>query len=647
MAYYLSEQEAFEAYADDAKEAFKLFESYDEIERLANARPKDKLPEGFTGVTDADLASSLRKIPKEYMAQLFTGKVKAIDAEDAWVAELAQLRWDKKITRHANYEDLFFNKIIDWGYRANKYGSQPMLAFHSVSEAYAGANCALPYIRNVILEKGAVSDLGSNRIYLVQYYDKYRLKGIIAAAEAEEKKAKKEKRDSYNTWVIANLKKLLDNGSEDKKDSRQQNYTERQNNITSGGYKIIHCFQRGSEAPYYSFAPSLDEKDNVVKRDKCTNPTGDMPVIFLYTDIERENPYGLGVAALAAPNQNVQDAMTQLSVLNGFMLGRPSFAVKGNRNNVDLNSIKNIPDKLQFHGDADIQPIKTNASSFFSQFPNTMGFYKTQQQKILGSRDGSVSAQSGDPNFSKTSAGVKENVRSNNIDGNFLTNRHEQAYARLATTMLNIDFANMEGTDLIEILEDEASILDKAGMEMDRDGDGRITSREALIEFDRMRYKYEFEVDANSSKEQNDAQDAEELSGNVQVISRLAQLVTTYGPEILLGDYKFKTGEFANTLLRKQGLPDIDKFLVKVDPQEMNATQPAETDAAGATNMPTTPAQKSTGLDGNFVKERADYFAQKYQVPIKIALQIVQKELSGEEPDEIMEFVTQQGALDG
>lgn len=638
MAYYLTEAEAFEAYADDEKEAFKHFELYDEIERLANARPKDKLPEGFTGVTDADLASSLRKIPKEYMSQMFTGKVSTLDTDEAWIAEVAQLRWDKRIVPNANFEDLFFNKQLDWGYRANKYGSQPMFAFHRVSENYAGADCALPYIRNVILEKGAVSDLGSNRIYLVQYYDKYRLKGIIASAEAEEKKAKAEKRKSYNTWIIPQLKKLLDDGSEQPKDKRQQNYTERQNNTSVGGYKIIHCFQRGSKAPFFSFAPSLPKEDNVVKKDTNRNPMGDMPVIFLYTDIEREDPYGLGVAALAAPNQNVQDAFTQLGVYNGFMLGRPAYAVKGNRNSsgIDLNSIKNIPDKLQFHGDADIQPVKTNASSFFSQLPTTMGFFKTQQQKILGSRDGSISASSGDPNFSKTNAGVKENVRSNNVDGNFLTNRHEQAYSRLASTMLNIDFANMEGTELIKIVEEEAIRLDKAGMEMDRDGDGNITSEEVMVEFDKMRAKYQFEVDANSSKEQSDQQDAEELAGNVQVIQSLSQLP----PEIQWGDYTFKTGEYANTLLRKQGLPDIDKFLIKSSPEQ----QAGLLDGAGQDVPPDT---KVSPENLGQLSDRANQLTQTHGLHPQLAAQVAQMEADGTNPDQIMEFISKQGVFNG
>ena len=633
MAYYLSESEAYEAFDIDEKEAFKQFEQYDEIERLANAKPKDKLPEGFTGVTDADLASSLRKIPKEYMSQLFTGKVSTLDRDEAWVAEVAQLRWDKVITKRANFDDLFFNKIQDWGYRAGKYGSQPMFAFHRVSEGYAGADCALPYIRNVILEKGAVSDLGSNRIYLVQYYDKYRLKGIIASAEAEEKKAKSEKRKSYNTWIIPQLKKLLNDGSEQKKDSRQQNYNERQNNVDVSGYKIVHCFQRGSDAPFYSFAPSLPKEDNVVKRDKNTNPTGDMPIMLLYTDIEREDPYGLGVAALAAPNQNVQDAFTQLGVYNGFMLGRPAYAVKGNRSSsgLELNTIKNIPDKLQFHGDADIKPIQTNASSFFSQFPTTMGFFKTQQQKILGSRDGSVGSSAGDPNFSKTQAGVKENVRSNNVDGNFLTNRHEQAFARLASTMLNIDFANMEGTDLMKIVEEEAIVLDKAGLELDKDGDGKVTSTELLVEFDRMRGKYQFEVNPNSSKEQSDQQDAEELAGNVQVIQSLAQLP----PVIQWGEYTFKTGEYANTLLRKQGLPDIDKFLVKTTPEEQQQT---------LVDDGTTPDRLQQ--DPN-IEARAADLSQKHQLHPDLALQVAQMEADGTDPRQIMQFIAEAEASNG
>jgi hypothetical protein len=644
VAYYLDKKEIVEAFHEDESEAFKFFEKYDEIERLTNNKPKDKLPEGMTGVTDGDLASALRKIPKEYMSQVFSGKVSLVDARDYedWVAEAAQLRWEKRIVPNANYDDYFFNKQLDWGFRASKYGSQPMFAFLRVTEDYAGADCALPYIRNVIIEKGKVSDLGSNRIYLVQSYDKYTLKRIVAAAEAEERKAKAEKRKSHNTWVIPKLKELIDNGSEEKKDQRQQNYTERQNNVVQSGYRIVHCFQRGSEAPFYSFAPSLPENENIVKVDQNSNPTGDMPLMFMYTDIERENPYGLGLAELAGSNQNIQDAMTQLSVFNGFQLGNPAMDFKGNRNDpsFDANSIKNIPGKLRFIGqNNDISPAKNSASSFFSQFPNMMGFYKAQQQKMLGSRDGSVSSEAGDPNFSKTSAGVKENVRSNNVDGNFLTKRHAQAYSRLASTMLNIDFANMENEDVIEITEEEAVKLDRAGMEMDRDGDGNITSRDLLIEFNRMRAKYRFEVDENSSKEKTDADDAEELVSNIETIGALAKLP----PKIQFGDYLFDTGEYANVILHKQGLPDIEKFMTKMELESLAAgnVPPEATGQAEEQQMPPQPQ-----VDLQAIHSRAAQLSQTHGIAPQLAVQLAQMEAEGIEPDKIMEFVSQQGALD-
>lgn len=610
MAYYLTEQEVFDAFKDDEKDAKLLFEGFDEIERVADARPKDNLPKGFTGVTDGSLAADLRKIPKENLAQLFTGKITAVDRDEAWVAELANLVLTKRIIPNANFEDTFFNKQLDWQYRANKYGSQPMYAFQSTTESYSGANCALPYIRNVILEKGKVSDLAANRIYLVQFYDKFTIKSIIDEAEKEKKKAKAEKRDAYTVWDIAQLKKLLE-ASTSKKEQHEQTPAERQNNLDTGKYKIVHCYQRGSEAPFYSFAPALGNDNNIVRRAKNTNPTGDMPLIFLYSDVERINPYGLGIAALALPNQNVQDAMTQAHVFETFKGLRPPIKVKGNRSKTVLSSLVWGADKLWFTGDAEVDTVKSD-SSIYSQFPTAMGFYKTQQQKITGARDGSVSSQSGDPQFSKTSAGVKENVRSNSVDGSFLVNRHEQAYERLVTTMVNIHMANMQNSELLKITQDEATILDRAGMVLDKDQDGVITSEEVLIEYDKTRGKFKFEVDANSSKEQSDAADADELASMTETITALAQMP----PKIQFGQYEFDTGEFANVIFRKKGLPEIDKFLKKMNPEEMQS-QP---DVTG----------------------RAQQIAETHGLRPELAMQVATMEAKGVDPAEIVSFVQSQ-----
>lgn len=621
--YYLTEQEVYDAFHDDEKDAKLLFEPYDEIERLAANKPKDKLPDGFPKVTDGSLASDLRKIPKEYLSQLFTGNISSTNRNESWVAEFANIVWAKHIVPNANYEDLFLNKQLDWGYRANKYGSQPMLAFLSVTDTYKGANCALPYIRNVILERGKVSDLAANRCYLVQYYDKYTIKSIIDEAEKEEKLAKDKKRKSYNQWDVKQLKLLLES-STSKKEQHEQNKTERDYNLNTGAYKIIHCFQRGFEAPFYSFAPALGAEDNIVRRTQNTNPTGDMPIIFQYTDIERENPYGLGVAALAAPNQNVQDTLTQAHMFGTFYGFQPAIQVGGSTAGLKPDTLVMKPRKLMYTGQADVKPFQM-ATGFYESFPNAIGLYKTQQQKLIGARDGAVSASAGDPQFSKTSAGVKENVRSNNVDGDFLTKRHEQAYERLVTTMVNLHMANMEGSEVLKITQDEGMKLDMAGAELDKDGNGVITSDEILIEYEKLRGRYKFEVDANSSKEKNDTDDADEMASMVETIQGLAQLP----PEIPFGEYTFKTGEYASAILRKKGIPDIDKFLVKLTPEEMQGQ-----DMGMGGQQP-----------GTQLSTRALQLMQAHSMAPQLAQRIADMEAQGVDPRQIIAEVQQMGVM--
>jgi len=659
LAYYLDEKEVVEAFDDDEKDAKLIFNSYDEIERLANNKPKAKLPAGFSNVTDGSLAATLRELPKRYLSQLFTGNVTSIDRDEAWVAELANILWAKKIIPHANQDDLFFNKQMDWAYRANKYGSQPMYAFYKTTEAYSGADCVLPYIRNVILEKGKVSDLAANRSYLVQFYDKYTIKAIIDAAEKEHSSAKKAKRDSLSPWDVKQLKKLVDQSTGDK-EITEQTETERNKGLdTSGVYKIIHCFQRGSEAPFYSFAPALGD-NNIVRRDKNRNPTGDMPLIFLYSDIERENPYGLGLAHLVGPNQNVQDFLTQAHMFATQYGLRPAIEVHGPRDTAKLDTIKWKSDHLIFTGQTDIKPFMPS-NSIYSQFPQSIGLYKTQQQELVGSKNGSVSSQSGNPNYSKTNAGVKMQQASNGTNDGFLQMRHEQAFERLATTMLNIHMANMEGDEILKIIDEEAIKLDKAGMELDHDQDGNITSREALVEYDKMRGKFEFEVDANSSKEKAESDNADALEQEAAFIQTVSQMP----PQIPMGEYIFNTGEYAAAVLREKGMKDLDKILVKQTPQEgmqmqgidpttgqpivPQAGTPQAPQAMMQGEMPQEQMEAPTEAiqdpneqqepDVMAMAQRAKQLDQTHQLGPQLAAEIAHMEAKGVPPEQIMQML--------
>jgi hypothetical protein len=676
LGYYLDEKEVVEAFSGDEKDAKLIFESYDEIERLSNNKPKAKLPSGFSNVTDGSFAATLRELPKRYLAQLFTGNVTSTDRDEAWVAELANLVWSKKIIPNANQDDLFFNKQMDWSYRANKYGSQPMFAFYKTTEAYSGADCVLPYIRNVILEKGKVSDLAANRSYLVQFYDKYTLKSIIDSAEKEHSTAKKDKRETLSPWDVKQLKKLLD-ASPSTKDVTEQTETEREKGLDTGGtFKIIHCFQRGSEAPFYSFAPALGHEKNIVRHDENRNPTGDMPLILLYSDIERENPYGLGLGHLVGPNQNVQDFLTQAHMFATQYGLRPAIDVHGPRDTAKLDTIKWKSDHLIFTGNTDIKPFMP-PSSIYAQFPTSIGLYKTQQQELVGSKNGSVGSQSGNPSYSKTNAGVKMQEASNGTNDGFLQMRHEQAYERLVTTMLNIHMANMEGEEILKIIDEEAIKLDRAGMELDHDQDGNITSQEALVEYDKMRGKFAFEVDANSSKEKSDNDDADAMEKEVVFIQTASQMP----PQIPMGEYVFNTGEYMAAILRKKGMKDLDKILVKQTPQEQQGQQgidpttgqpippvdpnqpdpnnpgfdvngqPLDKTPQGTTDptggVPTQapnamqPAQpQQPQPDVMALAQRAKQLDQTHQLGPQLAAEIAKMEAQGVDPQQIMQMIT-------
>jgi len=562
MSIYLKPEELIKQYNEATRVADDWFKPFNEYERIAGNKLSKSIAKNMPRVNDGSLAASLIETQMNVLPFMQPGKFKAVNSTKAWISELANIIWEKKIIPNANTQTDFFSKEQIALYRAIKYGAQPRYNFYVSNDKYTGCDWSLPYIKNVKLEPGKFSDEDCDYIFLDVYYTKLQLQNIIQQVKAEIKLAKKEGRKADNSWNIDALKQLADM-SLTQKEMEEQNINERDKQVSSSGIKTTVCFNRGVNAPFYMFSKHLPEGTLLRgENDSWRNPdpTGDLPITMQYCYETLESPYGIGRVELAGPTQNVLDYMTQAHVLATQLGLQPVIQAKGALESANMNTIVHTPNAIWQAGNATFE-VMNNTNPVYTQFPNNFGLYKSQLQTLQGRTDGSVSATSGNPTFSKTSAGVNQQEERTNSQDNYLRNKADKASARMAEKMMNIHMAKMQGADLLEIAEEDKARLMSAGYFDDNPMTDIPSITEIPIIYEELRDTFKFEYDPRPESNNDEKNRWLELIDIVASNPNILPLIKQSG-------YDFNVGEAFKRVASASGAEGMDKVLTKMESEQ-------------------------------------------------------------------------------
>lgn len=626
---YLEKTEYLDSYDDSVRYMRKFFEPFDEFERLANNKVREDLPDGFPKVNDGTLSAMLQEIPTEILGQMMTGEITVKSVFDprleemvpapAWLSVLANIIWAKKIIPNANTDATFYVKWVVALYRALKYGGQPIYDFYTINGDYKGADMSLPYVKDVYLEANKVSDLASDYIFMDSYYTKLKIRRIIAQAKELAQQG------VQSPWDVEALQMVLDSAMQDEKDERAKNAQERDKGIDQTGIKFTTVFQRGKGAPFCTFHRGLgsdgaksDGGILVVRETTNKNPMGDVPIHYLYTFQDLENPLGRGKIETSGGTQNVLDYFTQADVLATQIGLQPPINIAGSRTNTDLNSLLWSPNRFWFTGDAKVD-IMRNDTPIYTQFPQRFGLYKSQLLNVLARTDASISADAGNPGFSKTDAGVKfQATRSGNAD-NFIRQMVNQTFNAVARHMINEHFANMQGREVMQVAKEEAEKLMAAGLiDEDPNTPGVPSTDEIELIWDNMRGIFDFEVDPESSMVKNDADQIEKATKAIELFVQNPNL----RQEMQQSGVDFKIGEVYKQIFTRLGFQDTEKIVVPYTPQagDVGAVGP---DGQPLQGQPGAGEQPASGDIPPEVQQEIASTMQQYNVDERAALAII------------------------
>lgn len=548
-------------YTKSKTEARIWREDYPAFERLMNNDLMEGLDPNLPEVNDGSLSAALFKLPKRVYKPL-TGSVKAMDRDEAWLSELANLQWQNEIVPNANTQAPFDRKWKDAVRKAAGYGSVPLITLSVERDDAIHTDFIVAQPQDVTLEPGKVSDYDSDVIFWDVYYSTNQLENMIEQAKEETKESDNDA-DSYNKWDIEAMEKILAGDFKEEREPQDVPRSEQDKAVRPEGFKFCIAFQRGVNAPFYMYHK---ETDKAVREWTNPDPTGDVPVHFLYCYQDFINPYGIGIVKLAGGTQNVLDYMRQADVLATQLGLRPPIKVEGNADEVDIDSIIYAQDALWFTGGAKVERQEMS-NAVYSQLPARMSMYQTSLQKLIPMGDTSASGtDSGDPTQSKTPAGVKLQAANLSIDDEDFKDNLYVTYEAVAKSMINTHFANMEGTDLMKLDDDERDILMKAGLEFPANEAGEVSNQTEIV-WDTVRAKFNFTVDPEQDKAKDDADRLEGLTR----VAELSAADPTFEQDLLSVGKKFNKGELYADIVALTS--DNDKIITDISPEDEEAAQ--------------------------------------------------------------------------
>lgn len=559
MQYY-EVDELKDLYQEAKTESYEWRRPYREYERLADNGLLDDLDEALPEVNDGTLAASLFKLPKRIVDGNLNGRFKALDADDVWITELANIYWENKIVPNANAQAPFIRKIKDVVRKSAIYGSQPVISLLMDKEGGVAADFIVPYVQDVRLEPGKVSDADSDVIFWDVYYTRKQVRDMIEQAKAENKE---NPLDGYNKWDVKTLQEIYDANLEEEREANEEHEDKSDKSVKRGGIKFYIAFQRGVKAPFYMCHPMYEKP---VREWENPDPTGDIPVKYMYCYQDFNNPYGIGIVKLAGGTQNTLDVLRKYDILATVLGIRPPKLIRGNEDEVDEDSMVYAQDANWYIGNAEVTPFEM-ANGVYNQIPQRIQMYQTSLNRIIPMGDTTISGtNSGDPQQSKTPAGVKQQEASLSIDDEDFKDNLYEWYEQVAKNLINITFANMQGSDIMKLSDEERDLLAQSGLEFPVDMEGNPTNELEII-WDEARATFEFELDAEDSK----AKDEEKRLEGLLRIMELRASDPTLEQTLMMSGYQLNMGELLSSVI---GLTtDNDKILIEMSPEDQQMNQ--------------------------------------------------------------------------
>jgi len=457
---------------------------------------------------------------------------------------IAEDVYQRKILPYANEDYSLFEKshlVIESGLT---FGSTCTYAPFMNHGGYFCPDLTIPYWGDIFIQKGKKSARSSSYIFIRAWWQKEDIERLIDS----EKQLKKDNPNYEATWDIKALQSIVDATSV--KDDQATTPHEEDRSINPEGIELVTGFQDGIGAEFYTFNPT---KKKIVRTKKNKDPRGKMPLQWFFGDIDGTNPMGRGVIELIGGLQNLIDSDMQMYQYNRALMLAPPVIKYG-----QLGSFQYKPNIVLETDDpnAKIIPLTIDTTAI-ANYPQLYGLQKSQLLNLVNSPDTSISAEIGNPGFSKTPAGINQQKATISVDDNAIRKQFETWFEDWSETAINLYFAEKSGKEVIQLSKEAADKLRELAEEEKFDGSLLNDNDEILFDFDDKEYKFKFRVDASTSKVEDSATQLQALQLIQEYINGNQVVMQSLPPEKHLAIY--------NRIVSHSGVEDSEDLKVDID----------------------------------------------------------------------------------
>ncbi len=537
----------------------------DEFERLARNRPSLSIDPSLPKVTDGTLAAIIQEQPKRIVQQAPTGQI--VSDEHPEFGEVADVVLTDKLMPIYNRNGNLLQKSWNMIGKAMTQGKQASYTFFTATNGILHTDFVLPYIKDDITEKGKTFAADSNYRFLRSWYQKTDLKAILN----RELSLQKTKKGYTSEWDLKLLAQFIEDGDA-AIPANLQTPAQKEKGGNNGGYEVIHAFQVGKDAEFYSFAPRFQDGKNL--RVKTNNdPRGRMPMDDLYCNIDLSNPRGRGQVELSGGVQNLIDQQMQMFQFMTTYQQAPALQVWGNVNKATL---KIRPGAIWDMGSSPNNKVERDivSDAAMTNFANNYGLLKSQILNLNSSQDHSISASQAPSSQSKTSQGVQAAEQKLGVSDNYLRKQFETWFGNQSSTSVNIHFAEMKGSEKIQLNQMQIDDLQSGPAAKFIKKDSKTGKEYLDVTYDAInKVTFDMQVDAGTSEEVDDQDQLVKMKEIMDEVGANPLVINWF-----LGQSgkKIQMGELYTQRFKSMRLKNLDSILVDMEPKEAEAAKTAE-----------------------------------------------------------------------
>lgn len=522
----------------------------DEFSRIARNKPHPGIDKNLPKVTDGTTSSIVQKTPRRIIQQLPTGRVVS-DTND-WLTIVASFIYTNRILLNANMQFSLFEKCIQMVKGGLQNGSKTSYTPFVMRGNYIGTDLKVIGDKDIFFEPGKLSDTDSNFMFLRSWWQPKDIEAELHKQKQLKKMADERGEKFRSDWDLKALEALKDEVTQ-KPDDALTEAEKKQNSGDKGGIELVTAFQRGGGGKFFTLSPKTRD---VVKTKVNKDPRGEHPLDTMYMDTDGYNPLGYGIVEQLAALQNLMDTEMQMYQFERALMLAPPTIKRGNWNKAQAKLVPNAIVDLGSSPDNSWEVLRRDTSAL-NNFAANYGLMKSQLLELASSPSATISAESGNPNFSKTSAGVDMQQANVSVDDNHIRKKFESWFERWSETAINLYFAERSGVEELQLDDETAMKLRKLDPALVSE-DNKVT-----IDYDTATEALKFEVDASTSNMKNDAQQLEALDGLVARLEKSPILQQVIPPKKIIGAW--------NAIVAASGVENPEELSVsdeELDEQE-------------------------------------------------------------------------------